>query len=224
MNRLLIVEDEPRLRVAIAEYFGKRDFIVDQAANGREGVDYINSYTYDVILLDIMMPEMDGMEVCQRIRKQYDVPVIFLTALEDEESKLKGYEMGADDYITKPFSMAVLHAKVQVLIKRYHGTLIQNGQICINGIRIEVKGRKVFVRGKETPMAPKEYNLLVYFIENKNQVLSRQQILDALWGEEYYGYDRAVDTHVKKLRKALGEEAKAIDTVIKSGYFFREEK
>lgn len=222
-NRLLVVEDEPRLRKAVAEYFSKREFEVDQASNGKEGILFLQGNSYDIILLDIMMPEIDGMEVCRCIRQRYDVPVIFLTALEDEESKLMGYEAGADDYVTKPFSMAVLHAKMRALINRYHGDLIRNGQIRVNGIVIEVKRRTVFIGGKEAVMAPKEYDLLLYFVEHRNQVLTRQQILDALWGEEYFGYDRAVDTHVKKLRKALGEEAAAIETVIKSGYLFREE-
>lgn len=221
MNRILIVEDEVRLRAAVAEYFGKRDFIVDQAWNGVEGLSCVSRNQYDAILLDIMMPGLDGMQVCRSIRQNYDVPIIFLTALEDEESKLQGYELGADDYVTKPFSMAVLFAKVQALMKRYHGNLIQNGKIHANGITLEVDRHKVLVRGREVPMAPKEYDLLLYFIENKNIVLSRQQILDALWGEEYYGYERAVDTHVKKLRKALGEEAIAVETVVKAGYLFR---
>lgn len=219
---LLVVEDEINLRKVISDYFSKRGFAVNSAGNGVEALDYINHTVYNIIILDIMMPLMDGMEVCRYIRKKYDVPVIFLTALCKEENIVGGYQVGADEYMTKPFSLPVLDAKIQVLIKRYRGLIVKNGVIRINGLEIEPSKRLVTTKGKVINLAPKEYDLLMYFIENKNQVLSREQILDRVWGPEFEGYDRAVDTHIKKLRYALGESSHHITTIIKSGYSWKE--
>ena len=169
-----------------------------------------------------MMPEIDGRQVCQYIRTKYDVPVIFLTALGKEQDIIQGYEIGADEYVTKPFSMPILMAKINSLVKRYHGLTIKKGLITIGNIQIEPARRIVTVNKKVISIAPKEYELLMYFIDNKNQVLSRTQILDAVWGYDYEGYDRAVDTHVKKLRAILGEENHYIHTIIKGGYIWRQ--
>ncbi len=219
---LLIVEDEKNLRRVVSDYFTARDFHVDTAVHGLEALDYINQRVYDIIILDIMMPEMDGIEVCKYIRKKYDVPVIFLTALCNEESIVGGYDIGADEYMTKPFSLTVLEAKIRVLIKRYRGLLVQDGVIRINNLQIEPSKRMVSANGIVINLAPKEYDLLIYLIENKNQVLSREQILNRVWGPEFEGYDRAVDTHIKKLRSALGENSNPITTIIKSGYVWKD--
>lgn len=176
---------------------------------------------YDCIVLDIMMPGMNGRDVCKFIRNKYDVPVIFLTALGDEEDIITGYEIGADEYITKPFSTKLLLMKINALINRYRGLLVKNGLIVMDELTIEPAKRRVTVNGVEVALAPKEYELLIYLIENKDMVLSRNQILDQVWGMEYEGYDRAVDTHIKKLRAALGTAESHIETVIKAGYKWR---
>lgn len=219
--KALIAEDESGMREIVSKYLYKNGFEVDAVCDGISACHAVNEKVYDMIVLDIMMPGKDGKEVCTYIRQKYDVPVIFLTALDSEEDIVKGYEIGADEYITKPFSMPVLLAKINAMIKRYHGLLVKNGQINVGEITIEPARRYVTVNGKEVVLAPKEYNLLMYFIENKNQILTRDQILDKLWGMEYEGYDRAVDTHVKKLRASLGKAGYHVETVVKVGYMWK---
>ena len=196
--------------------------MVDVAINGEEAMIAVDHKIYDVIILDIMMPLKSGIEVCQYIRTKYDVPVIFLTALNKEQDIVNGYEVGADEYVTKPVSMPILMAKVNAMIKRYRGLLIRKGIIKIGALKIELARRLVKVKEKIITLAPKEYDMLIYFIENKNQVLTREQILDAIWGPEYEGYDRAVDTHIKKLRAALTDSSYHIKTIIKKGYMWEE--
>lgn len=204
------------------KYLERNGFDVITAKNGAEAIAAVDKNVFDIIVLDIMMPEIDGRQVCQYIRTKYDVPVIFLTALGKEQDVIQGYEIGADEYVTKPFSMPILMAKINSLVKRYHGLTIKKGLITIGNIQIEPARRIVTVNKKVISIAPKEYELLMYFIDNKNQVLSRTQILDAVWGYDYEGYDRAVDTHVKKLRAILGEENHYIHTIIKGGYIWRQ--
>lgn len=220
--KVLLAEDEKSLRDIVSRYLSKNGFVVDVAINGEEAMSAIDRNMYDIIILDIMMPVKSGLEVCQYIRRKYDVPVIFLTALNKEQDIVNGYEVGADEYVTKPVSMPILMAKVNALIKRYKGLLIRNGIIRIGALNIELARRMVTVEHKIVPLAPKEYDLLIYFIENKNQVLTREQILNHIWGPEYDGYDRAVDTHIKKLRAALGNSNHHITTVIKKGYMWEE--
>ncbi|MBO5065365.1 MAG: response regulator transcription factor [Clostridia bacterium] len=220
--KVLLAEDEISLRSIVSGYLSKKGFQVDAVSNGDEAEYAVNKKVYDIIILDIMMPGQDGLQVCKKIRKKYDVPVIFLTALNQEYDIVNGYEVGADEYITKPVSMPVLEAKVNALIKRYCGLVVQNGIIRTGALKIEPARRLVTVEDKIITLAPKEYELLIYFMENKNQVLSRDQILDYVWGPEYDGYDRAVDTHVKNLRAALGPCKNYIKTVIKTGYMWEE--
>ena len=220
--KVLLAEDERALRNIVSGYLTKKGFLVDAVSNGDEAEYAVNKKVYDIIILDIMMPGQDGLEVCRKIRKKYDVPVIFLTALNQEYDIVNGYEVGADEYITKPVSMPVLEAKVNALIKRYCGLVVQNGIIRTGSLKIEPARRLVTVEDKIITLAPKEYELLIYFLENKNQVLSRDQILDYVWGPEYDGYDRAVDTHIKNLRAAWGPCKNYIKTVIKTGYMWEE--
>lgn len=194
---------------------------VDATDNGNVACQLVAKNQYDCIILDIMMPGKDGREVCRFIRSKYDVPVIFLTALGDEDDIVEGYEIGADEYITKPFSTKLLLLKINALIKRYQGLMVKGGIIKADEIEIEPARRRVTVAGKEITLAPKEYDMLIYFIENKGIVLTRDQILDRIWGDDYDGYDRAVDTHVKKLRAALGAAEYHIETVIKTGYVWK---
>lgn len=218
----MLADDEQGLRDITKKYLERNGFDVITAKNGAEAIAAVDKNVFDIIVLDIMMPEIDGRQVCQYIRTKYDVPVIFLTALGKEQDVIQGYEIGADEYVTKPFSMPILMAKINSLVKRYHGLTIKKGLITIGNIQIEPARRIVTVNKKVISIAPKEYELLMYFIDNKNQVLSRTQILDAVWGYDYEGYDRAVDTHVKKLRAILGEENHYIHTIIKGGYIWRQ--
>lgn len=220
--RILLAEDEKGLRDITALFLRKNGFDVDTAADGNEASMYAEKNRYDIIVLDIMMPGRDGKEVCKAIRKSYDVPVIFLTALGEKNDIVEGYEVGADEYMTKPFSTKLLLVKIKALIKRYHGLIIKNGILKIGELEIEPARRYVTVNGKEAVMAPKEYELLMYFIDNKNIALSRDRILDSVWGIDYEGVDRAVDTHVKKLRAALGAASGHIETVIKIGYMWKD--
>lgn len=221
MYQILLAEDEKALREVTEVFFRKNGFEIDAVDNGNDACSLIDRKKYDIVILDIMMPGRDGKEVCRHIRSKYDVPVIFLTALGDECDIISGYEIGADEYVTKPFSTKVLLMKVNALIKRYHGILIQNGKMIIGEITIDPARRLVTVNGKPVTLAPKEYDLLMLFIDHKDLVLTRGQILDDVWGSDFEGYDRTVDTHIKKLRKALGKAGYHIETVIKAGYVWK---
>ena len=221
MSKILLAEDDRVLRDITVKYLKKNGYEVDVTDNGNEACRFVEQNRYDCIVLDIMMPGKDGREVCKYIRKKYDVPVIFLTALGDESDIVEGYEIGADEYITKPFSAKMLLLKVNALINRYRGLLVKNGVIALGNLVIEPAKRRVTVKNAEVKLAPKEYDLLMYLVENKDLILTREQILDRVWGMEYEGYDRAVDTHIKKLRAALGDYGSHIETVIKTGYKWR---
>lgn len=219
--KLLIAEDDVSLRHIVSAFFIKNGFEVDQAADGTEACGLVMNNRYDAIILDIMMPGKDGIEVCKFIRTRYDVPVIFLTALGNENDILDGYEAGADEYVTKPFSTKLLLVKVNALINRYRGLLVKDGLVVVGEIVIVPSKRLVSINGTQVEISPREYDLLLYFIENKEQVLTRDRILDAVWGSDFEGYDRAVDTYVKKLRATLGSASYHIETVIKSGYMWK---
>ncbi len=217
-NRILIVEDEAKLREVLCDYFRAKGEEPEEAANGRQALAMIGEQKYDAVLLDIMMPELDGLSVCRAVRKTNDVPIIFLTALSDEEDKLLGYELGADDYVTKPFTMSVLYAKTMALIKRSKQNVLSGDRIEISGITLEISTRKVFAGGKEIVLTPKEFALLICLMQNKNMVMSREQLLIKCWGYDYEGEARAVDTHIGRLREKLGTYSDCIKTVIKAGY------
>ncbi len=221
MYRILIAEDDDTLRNILEMFFSKNGFETDAVDNGIDACSYADKNRYDIVILDIMMPGKDGREVCKYIRGKYDVPVIFLTALGNEEDIVKGYEVGADEYISKPFSSKVLLVKVNALISRYHGLLIKDGRITADEITIEPARRYVAVEGNPVDLAPKEYELLMFFLDNQGMVLTRNQILDKVWGMDYEGYDRTVDTHIKMLRKALGKAGYHVETVVKSGYVWK---
>ena len=218
MSRILLAEDDRVIRDITVMYLTKNGLQVDVTDNGNSACQLIEMNRYDCIVLDIMMPGKDGREVCRLIRNKYDVPVIFLTALGEEHDIIEGYEVGADEYITKPFSAKVLLLKINALINRYRGLLVKNGMIVIEDLVIEPAKRRVTIGGTDVALPPKEYDLLMYLLDNKDIVLTRDQILDHVWGADYEGYDRAVDTHIKKLRAALGTMGSHIETVIKAGY------
>ena len=215
---VLIVEDEEKLRSILCDYFiSKQDHPV-AAKNGLQALRFLEEQDFDAVLLDIMMPELDGFSVCRAARKNSDVPIIFLTALSDEEDKLYGYELGADDYITKPFSLSVLYAKLTALIKRRRGSIRTGDRLEAGELSIHLPSRRVFAGKREVLLTPKEYALLVCLMLNKGLILSREQLLFKCWGYDYEGEARAVDTHIKRLREKLGEYAGYIKTVIKAGY------
>ncbi|MDR0287937.1 MAG: response regulator transcription factor [Clostridiales bacterium] len=216
--KLLVIEDDNRMREIINDYFTVKGFQVFEAADGAEALERLDESEYDIAFLDIMMPHIDGFTVCRAIRRKSNMPVIFLTARSREDDMLFGYELGADDYITKPFSLPVLHAKTLALIKR--GKNATDEVYEFDGLSVNTKNRKVVVDSRAIDLAPKEYELLLYLIKNKDSVLSREQILNAVWGYDYFGGDRAVDTHIKKLRAGLGKQSWRVKTVIKAGYQF----
>ena len=222
MYSLLIAEDERGIRETIREFFGKRDFEIWEAEDGIQAIRMIEEYSFDIVLLDVMMPGVDGFHVCEKLRQKSDTPVMFLTARTAEEDQLRGFQLQADDYITKPFSLPVLHAKVMALIQRHKG-LMRSNILETSGIRVDLENRTVLVDGELVQMPPKVYALLVYFLENRNRILTREQIMDNVWGDEVFRYDRVVDTTIKKLRHLLGERAGCIKTIIKVGYKLEEE-
>jgi DNA-binding response OmpR family regulator len=216
---ILIVEDELRIRFLLRDYLMKEDFNVFEASNGEEGLFIFITQKIDLVLLDIMMPVMDGLTMLEKLRAVSTVPVILLTAKGEEEDKLQGYDFGADDYMTKPFSPKVLIAKVKALLKRTREDLDSSSQD-FNGLTINKLSHEVKIEGKEIVLSPKEYELLVYLITNENIALTRDNILDNVWGLDYYGDIRTVDTNVKRLREKLLDKAHYIVTVRGSGYKF----
>ncbi|AOR24044.1 response regulator transcription factor [Clostridium taeniosporum] len=216
---ILIVEDELKIRFLIRDYLLKDGFNIFEASNGEEGLFQFSREKIDLIILDIMMPKMNGLEMLEKLRDVSNVPVILLTAKGEEEDKLEGYEFGADDYMTKPFSPKVLVAKVKALLKRTRDDLdssIQN----FNGLSINQLSHEVKVDDKIITLSPKEYELLIYLINNEGIALSRDNILDNVWGIDYYGDIRTVDTNIKRLREKLLDKSSYIITVRGSGYKF----
>lgn len=214
--KILLVEDEKLIRVFIMEYFTKQGATIVEARDGYEALSLIDD-TFDIVLLDIMMPGIDGYEVCKLIREKSTIPILFISALSEEENKLKGYDVGADDFISKPFTPSLLYAKCNALVKR----VSQEGHSLNAGIiRIDEDTHEVFIKDQQIQLSHKEYLMLIYFIENKRKILSRDQLLDNIWGYDYYGDQRIVDTYVKKLRKKLQDASSYIQTVVKIGYMF----
>lgn len=224
MNKnILLVEDEENLREIAKEYFLQENYHVFTACDGKEALEIFEEEAIDLVVLDIMLPELDGWSVCRRIRKNSNVPIIMVTARVDEDDKLLGYELGADEYVTKPYSPKVLVSRANAILRRVDGAIgKEEGVLTTTGITVDTLGRKVFIDEEEIVLTHKEFELLVYFMENRNVVLSREMLLNQVWGFDYFGDDRTVDTHIKKLRKKLGDKAMHIRTVIRSGYKFEE--
>lgn len=216
--KILLVEDSNQICEGIVDFFdnksaGGYEFTVFNS--GAQAIGYEGEF--DIAILDIMLPGASGLDVCRAIRKRCDKPVIFLTALSSEESVLKGYDYGADDYITKPFSLAQLHAKVQALLKRT--TSRPNKEmLSIDEIELDPVGMQIYVNGKEIQVTSKEYFLLKALLENKGMIMTRDQLLIRAWGYDYDGSDRVVDTNINRLRKSLGSAGKHIKTSIGRGY------
>jgi DNA-binding response OmpR family regulator len=225
--KVLLVEDEKRMQEIIKDYFQVKECEVICASDGMEALEILERENVDLVLLDIMMPKLDGFSVCEKIRKGKvegsingsDMPIIFITAKSDEEDNLHGYSLGADDYITKPFSLKVLYAKCISVIKRAKG-IIAEDKLYAEEICVDCKTHKVYINDKEIFLPKLEYDLLYYFIVNKNRIIEREQLLIKFWGYDFDGNDRVLDTHIKKLRKALGECAYHLHTIVKVGYKF----
>ena len=208
MYRLLVVDDEANIRNVVREYAEFEEYEVTEAENGMEAVALCREQDFDMIIMDVMMPRLDGFSACKEIKKRKNIPVIMLSARGEEYDKLFGFELGIDDYVVKPFSPKELMARVKAVLNRHHATAEQ------------VSGREVYVDGQRATMTPKEYDLLFYLVKNKGLALSRDKLLEAVWGYDFFGDDRTVDTHIKMLRGSLGVYRKFIVTLRGMGYKF----
>ncbi|MDD4802071.1 MAG: response regulator transcription factor [Syntrophomonas sp.] len=218
--RILIIDDEELIRDLIKEYISLEGYSIDEAADGREAIELFKQNNYELIILDVMMPKMDGWSVCREIRKTSQVPIIMLTARGEEYDKLLAFELGVDDYIVKPFSPKELLARMKAIIRRSSPQGEISEQVTFEGLTIEYDARNVYVDDKQITLTPKEYELLSFFARNTNRVFTRQQLLDLVWGYDFMGDSRTVDTHVKTLRESLGDYRKYIVTVWGAGYKF----
>ncbi|MNZ60534.1 Transcriptional regulatory protein SrrA [compost metagenome] len=223
-NKVLIVEDEIRIREVISDYFTQDGWEVYEIDNGIDALSWFDSWHPNLIILDIMMPRMDGFEVCRQIRSRSGVPIILLTAKSGDQDKIYGFELGADDYVTKPFSPKVLIARANSLMKRVTENYQPQGHMLAFGSAVlNTLARRLEVDGTEVELTPKEYEILLLMMNNKNIVFPREAIISRVWGLEFDGDNRVVDSHIKKLRFKLGYESRFIRTVIGTGYKFQEE-
>ena len=218
--KILVVDDESRMRKLVKDYLTKKGFTVIEASNGEEAVDrFYDDKEIGLIMLDVMMPKMDGWEVCREIRKNSKVPIIMLTARSDERDELLGFDLGVDEYISKPFSPKILVARVEAILRRTGKTEAAD-TISAGGIVIDKAAHIATVDGTPMELSFKEFELLTYFLENEGIALSREKILNSVWNYDYFGDARTIDTHVKKLRSKMGDKADYIKTVWGMGYKF----
>lgn len=223
MRRILVVDDETRIRDVIKEYAEFEGYDVTEAGDGEKALELCSSQDFDAIIMDIMMPGMDGFSACREIRKTKDIPVLMLSARGEEYDKLLGFGLGIDDYVVKPFSPKELMARINVIIsrnERVQSTSETDGVIKYDGLEVDVAGRSVYVDGESANLTPKEFDLLYYLITNKNIALTRDNILNYVWGCDFEGDDRTVDTHIKMLRNSIGQYRNFIVTLRGVGYKF----
>lgn len=221
--KVMVVDDESRMRKLVKDFLGKKGFDVIEAENGEEAVDlFFEKNDIALIILDVMMPKMDGWQVCREIRQYSKVPIIMLTAKSDEKDELLGFELGIDEYISKPFSPKILVARVEAILRRTNN--IGDENVEIGGISINKTAHEVMVDGKIIELSYKEFELLSYFITNEGVALSRERILNNVWNYDYFGDARTIDTHVKKLRSKLGKKGDCIKTIWGMGYKFEADK
>ena len=218
-NKILVVDDESRIRKIIRDFLEREGYVVCEAEDGEAALDiFCSNNDIDLIIMDVMMPKMDGWQLCKEVRKLSKVPILMLTAKSEEQDELKGFELGVDEYISKPFSPKILTARVNALLRRTTG---DNEEILdIAGITVNKIAHTVTIDGKEIDLSFKEFELLTYFMENRGVALSREKILNNVWNYDYYGDARTIDTHVKKLRSKMGEKGKFISTIWGMGYKF----
>ncbi len=221
MPKILIVDDEQKIREVIREYSEFNGYEVEEAADGMEAVGLCRLNDYDLIIMDIMMPRLDGYSACKEIKKTKNIPVIMLSARGEEYDKLFGFELGIDDYVVKPFSPKELMARVNAVLARSRAAQEEQPEILkFDGLEINIPARTVTVDGQKVELTPKEYELLFYLVENKNIALSRNKLLSDIWGYDFFGDDRTIDTHIKNLRNNLGPYRDHIVTLRGVGYKF----
>ena len=221
--KILVVDDESRMRKLVRDFLQREDFEVLEAGDGSEALDiFFENQDIALIILDVMMPKMDGWQVCREVRAYSKVPIIMLTARSDEKDELQGFELGVDEYISKPFSPKILVARVEAILRRT-GRSLQDGEVLeVGGIRLDKAAHMVEIDDKSIDLSYKEFELLAYFMENKGIALSREKILNNVWNYDYFGDARTIDTHVKKLRSKLGDKGELIKTIWGMGYKLEE--
>ena len=224
MAKILVVDDEAKIRMIIKEYAEFEGYEVAQAADGMEAVEKVRNEDYDIIIMDVMMPRLDGYSAVKEIKKEKKIPVIMLSARGEEYDKLFGFEIGIDDYVVKPFSPKELMARIKAVLARGAVTQTQEETIKYQGLVINFTAREVTIDGEKANMTPKEYDLLFYMVRNMNIALSREKLLEEVWGFDFYGDDRTVDTHIKMLRNSLGPYRNLIVTLRGMGYKFEKIK
>lgn len=223
MAKLLIVDDEDKIREFIKKYAIFEGYSIKEASNGMEAIDICKNEKFDLIVLDIMMPELDGFSTCKEIKKLYsDIPIIMLSARGEEYDKIHGFELGVDDYVVKPFSPKELMMRINAILKRTSNTSSHKDIFIRNSLIIDFTARIVTVDNKKVNMSPKEYDLLFYLVKNKGIALSREKILNEVWGYDFYGDDRTLDTHIKLLRKSISPYNNLIVTLRGVGYRFED--
>lgn len=221
MTKILVVDDEQKIREVIREYSEFNGFEVTEAADGMTAVGLCKLNDYDLIIMDIMMPKLDGFSACKEIKKLKDIPIIMLSARSEEYDKLFGFELGIDDYVVKPFSPKELMARANAVLARKQGSVQHQPQVLeFDGLSINIAARTVTVDGEKIELTPKEYDLLFYLVENRNIALSRDKLLSDIWGYDFFGDDRTIDTHIKNLRNNLGKYRDYIVTLRGVGYKF----
>ncbi|MDD6237008.1 MAG: response regulator transcription factor [Clostridiales bacterium] len=221
MYHILVVDDEDKIRDIIKKYANFEGYSVTEASNGMEAVEKCKNHKFDIIIMDIMMPELDGFSACREIRKTSDTPVIMLSARGEEYDRIHGFELGIDDYVVKPFSPRELMMRVDAIMKRSKGSMKPENEVFQQGgLSIDFTARTVCVDGTRLSLSPKEYDLLFYLVKNRGIALTRERLITEVWGYDFYGDDRTLDTHIKLLRKSLGDYSRYIVTLRGVGYRF----
>ena len=220
MSRLLIVDDEERIRDIIKKYAQFEGFETVEAVDGLQAVEICRKESFDLIIMDVMMPELDGFSAVREIRKTSSTPVLMLSARGEEYDKIHGFELGIDDYVVKPFSPKELMMRVSAILKRSGGGEAQRDVVTYGGLTVDFTGRLVYIDGKRVDMTPKEFDLFFYLVKNKGIALTREKLINEVWGYDFYGDDRTLDTHITLLRKSLGEYSGTITTLRGVGYRF----
>lgn len=226
MYNILVVDDEVRIRSIIKKYAEFEGYTVFEAADGMEAVHLCRKHDFDIIIMDIMMPELDGFSACREIRKQKQTPIIMLSARGEEYDKINGFELGIDDYVVKPFSPKELMLRIEAVMRRVKNSdkNVKQSNVIIEldngGLKVDLTARLVFIDGERVDMSPKEYDLFFYMLENRNIALSREKLISEVWGYDFYGDVRTLDTHIKLLRKSLGKYSEYIVTLRGVGYRF----
>ncbi len=227
MYRILVVDDEPGIRTLIGKYARYEGHEISEAGDGMEAVELCRRESFDIAIVDIMMPELDGFSACREIRKFSDIPIIMLSARGEEYDKINGFEVGIDDYVVKPFSPKELMLRIEAVMKRYCAARAadapeksKNRIFELGGLKADITARLVFIDGVRAEMTPKEYDLFFYLLENRNIALSREKLISEVWGYDYFGDDRTLDTHIKLLRRSLGKYSAHIVTLRGVGYRF----